>query len=109
MKKFFLYISLFFNVVFVVLALLHWRYIGMKYNVMYTPPLACDRLKFSYIQNHANILNVSDEAFNRSQKGASLSSEQAKAFRQSVFVQDTAEEIEKLCNKDIGDFTGENN
>lgn len=103
-KKLF-YLSIIANILLFGAMIFHWKYIGLRYDLTKTPPLNCYQLGAGYIVSHEDVFKNSELTEKQEKSGVSLTPEQAKAFRQSVFVQDTAEAIERLCNQEISDYT----
>lgn len=105
MTKSFLYISVICNVILVSTLIAHWSYITLRYDEGNIPPLSCYQISSGYLAAHQDIFEKSELSTEQESSDTEMTSEQARAFRQSVFVQDTAEKIMALCNQDIGDFT----
>lgn len=107
MTQKFLYLSLLCNVILLGALAVHWPQISLRYNAGSVPPLSCYQLSSAYIASHADLFALSGQIAAGKSNEAEMTAEQAKAFRQSVFVQDTAAQIEELCNQEIKDFTDE--
>lgn len=105
MTKRLFYLSIIVNILLFWAIIFHWKYIGLRYNLTHTTPLSCYQLGAGYLVSHEDIFESSELTIEQEKSGANMTPEQAKAFRQSVFVQDTAQAIEKLCNQKIGDYT----
>jgi uncharacterized membrane protein len=100
-----LIISLLLNIFLLGVLAVHWKYIGLKYQFVQTPPLSCYQVGAGYLTAHEDIFTRSEVTKEQEISGATPTAEQLQAFRQAVFVQDTAQEIERLCNQPIGDYT----
>ncbi len=102
MKKNIIIASIITNILLLGVSAFHWQYIGLKYDSPHTPSLTCRQLGAAYMARNENIVTALDEKFSINDT-ADLSPEESKLFRQSVFIQDNAEEIEKLCNQKISE------
>ena len=101
MNKNILYISVILNIVLVVAIGLHWRYIAMKYNVMHTPPLPCDRLRFAYLLNNDAVFVPADDFFEKNPDAKTMPEDVRRSLIFSDLVNEQSQQIEDICNAEL--------
>ncbi len=100
MKQLFIASGVINGILLLVLAF-HWRFIAMGYNSMYSPPLSCEALRNAYTSNYKNLFDELDSQIPQDEDSFDMSEQTAKLFKQSVEIQDRAEQIEAICSRAV--------
>lgn len=89
------------NVILIAMLAFHWRYFAMKYNVMYTPALECDRLRFAYQLNNDDVFVPSDKFFEQNPDAKTFPEEVRQSLMLADLVTERSQQIEDICNAEL--------